>query len=586
MSQLALFDRPPPEDPFAFLDAADPFAFLDGEKDPDGLRWYQREAVERIEAGWRDFQSQMIVVCTGGGKTQIFSTVAKHWDGQVLVLAHRDELVEQAMKRLEKATGEYVEIEKADMKASSRARIVVGSVQSFNQKRLDRMGKDRFSLVIADEFHHYVSPSYRRAIEYFNAKLLGVTATPDRADELALGQICENTAYLFDIEDGIDSGYLAPVRGKTVHLVDIDISKVDTNKSGDLVESQLDEVMQKSVHHMVYETLQREPNRQGIAFMPGVDSARYLAMAFNAKIPDCAAFVSGATPTLERRRIIKDFREGRYKYLCNCNVAVEGFDAPEAALLIQGRPTKSRALAAQMVGRVTRVLPGVVDDIHGRDAWRERQRAIAASRKPDCMILDFVGNAGRHTLVTPEDVLGGNYTPAEIEEAKKSTRERPGADVREALKAAREALRQVAERTRVNKVTSVVIDFNPFAVLRLDQTEEEKKMTSRFGAKPATDRQLDILRRKKVPEEFLDNLSSKDASKLIAEVFRRQDEGLATYAQLRRLQEYGIHDTDVAFDRASAAITYIQSKGWKKELVSAQTLNEIVYAPRAPGQEG
>src|SRR5688572_16216939 len=159
------------------------------DSDPDGLRWYQRDGFNAIMAGFETFKSQLVVKATGLGKTQLFGAVAKHWQGSVLIIAHRDELVDQARERLEQMTGEYVEIEQGSLRCNPSTRIVIGSAQTLaKQNRLDALGKDRFSLVIADEAHHYVSPTWRRPMEFFNAKFLGVTATPDRGDEKALGQ--------------------------------------------------------------------------------------------------------------------------------------------------------------------------------------------------------------------------------------------------------------------------------------------------------------------------------------------------------------------------------------------------------------
>lgn len=575
MYQTGLFD-PPPEVPFR-----DPF----GDDDWDHLRWYQQEAATAIESGWTSYRSQLLVFATGLGKTEVFCTVARDTDGPVLVLAHRDELVEQAAKRLEKIAGDYVEIEKADMTASARAKYVVGSVQSFTPKRLERMGKHRFSLVIADEAHRYVAPTYRRALDFFDARILGVTATPDRRDELALGQVFEDVSYVMDIMEGIEAGYLVPLRGRLINLAEVDLSEVKTGIDGDLQEGQLDQVMRQAVHGIVEETLRLEPDRPAVCFMPGVLGAEYLSNAFNAKKPNSAAFVCGATPPLERKRIARDFKEGRIQYYCNCNVAVEGFDAPQASLIVQGRPTTSRALAAQMVGRGTRVLPGVVDAIGGRLGASARRSAVASSAKPDCMILDFVGNAGKHSLMTPEDILGGSYTPAEVAEAKRQAKNEPGGDVATYLRQAREALKRLAERTKA-KVVAQVVDFNPFSVFQMDRSDDDNRHVARWGSRKPTERQLESLRRRKVPEADLKNLNARDASRLLDEMNRRWADGLATYAQLRRLQQYGIGDTEVRFDRASAAMNYISSKGWKAELVDSKVLNSIIYADRQPGQEG
>jgi len=354
------------------------FRFAPGVKPRNyGLRWYQEEARVAVLDAFQRVRSALVVKATGLGKTTLFGAVAGDWtQGDVLILAHRDELVGQAAKRIERMTGEQVEIEQAGQRASYRSRIVVGSVQSVTrQNRLDRMGTDRFGLVICDEAHHYTSATYRRPLEFFkNAKILGVTATPDRGDEKALGQIFEEVAYVMDIGLGIEHGYLCRVEAKRLDVGEVDLSGVKT-QAGDLVASQLDEVILKHVEGIVKGVLQHYPDRKGPAFFPGVKSAELACQRFNALRPGCAAFIHAKTDPDERKEIIRDVHAGRYQFLCNVGIATEGFDWPEANIVIGGRATKSRALAAQMAGRGLRVLPGIVDHIPGKEGAATRRAA-------------------------------------------------------------------------------------------------------------------------------------------------------------------------------------------------------------------
>lgn len=579
MTQLSIFQRKSPMELF--------IEELEKEGDPDGLRYYQREAYDAVLASLGSNRSTLTVMATGLGKTQLFSAISKHWPGHVVVLAHRDELVDQARKRLEAMTGEYVEVEKAEQVASRRTRLVVGSVQSFNKKRLERLGRDRFSLVIIDECHRAVTASYKRVLDFFHeAKVLGVTATPDRSDEKALGEAFDDVAYTFDIADGVDAGYLVPFGDcKSVILDKLSLDAI--GKSGkDFNEQELDIEMAKHVEGIVQKTLALEPHRIGIAFFPGVRSADLAAKRFNEFKPNSAAFVSGTTDELERRRIMADFKAGHIQYLCNCDIASEGFDAPLVSLIVQGRPTKSRSRYAQYVGRGTRVLPGVVDRYEGRGLARERREAVAQSRKPDLVILDFVGNSDKHELATPVDVLGGNYSEAEVKAAKKYVKN--GAKAGEALERARRELKAMADAVAQAKakVTAKVSAFDPFRVLGLTMKDEDR-YADRFGGPSATPGQLTTLGKFGVPQDELNQLSKRAAAKLIDKCVGRMKHGLCSYRQLRQLQRFGVTQLDVRFDRAKAALDYIAQKGWGKTgPIDTKVVQEIVNHRRVAGEEG
>lgn len=552
-----------------------------------GLRWYQAEACQSIVDGFEEYRSQLAVLATGLGKTQIFSAIARMWQGNVLVLAHREELLEQAKARLEQMTGELVEIEQADRRASRKTRIVVASLDTMrSQSRKDRFGKSHFGLVINDEAHHALAKSYRETLEWLDAKVLGVTATPDRGDEQALGKVFDSVAYCFDILQGIEAGYLVPIRGRQVELGEIQLDGL-SKVAGDLAKGQLDEVMVRAVEGIVHKTLELEPGRQGIAFFPGVKSAAYAAERFNALLSGSAVFISGDTPTDERRASSERFKSGQLRYLCNCMIATEGYDAPSCDLIIQGRPTLSRALYSQMVGRGTRTLPGVVERFEGRDGAAERRAAIASSAKPDAMVLDFVGNATKHALMTPEDLLGGDYTDKEIEEAKRKAKSEPGSNAQALLAEARRELAAVAAAVR-SKVSAKVSSFNPFAVLDIDLTSTTRD-DMRWGKLPPTENQLKALLAMKVPHgvnpkaadadkmaALAAKFTQRQAKELLIERNKRHDAGLATYAQLAQLKRYGLDDKAVSFKNAGRALTYVaQQCNWKAERVDVKQLSWI-----------
>lgn len=854
--QLSFFDRPArPADCLTVAAPASPAPAVPASR----LRWYQQEAKAAIEAGFASHRSQLLVLATGLGKTEMFCSVAQDWPGNVLVLAHRDELVRQAAERLERMTGEVVQIEQGDNRASSRCRLVVGSIDTVKQKhRLERMGKDRFQLIISDECfpagtmvdglpieqyrvgmsvscvshetgkaelsrvsriftklakelvtvhigetairctpnhpffvedhgyveakdlvsgdmccvrrdvfsghrtlraspeellqnlpiqklrgsygahepqarerahahqqpdaprgqsgaheddaqgngspaegarrkrarsdgggesrrgsyrvadagycadengegfgipvalqtgrcerdakdrdrggrpepfaagaqsprpeergllawarvdrienhqppgddgcvvynievegahtyfvegvlvhncHHFVGNTFVRPFEFFtDAKILGVTATPDRGDKKALGRVFERVAYMMDILEGIEQGYLVPIKAFQVELAEVNLENI-SKSAGDLAAGQLDEMMVSAMAGAVHETLRLEPDRQGILFAPGVKTAELAAELFNKERPNSARFVSGSTPSDERRQIVSDFRAGKFKYLCNCQVATEGFDAPGASLILQARPTLSRSLYAQMAGRGTRVLPGVTDAITGRERAEERRDAISASAKPDMVMLDFVGNSGKHVLCSPQDLLGGKYTDEEVSLAKKKAK-LGGGDVREGLEAARRELVAVAAQLKV-KVTAAVRSCDPFGILGADD-EVEVRYAVKFGQKPPTLSQISALKLKGLDDAACAGLSKHAADSLLKELNERRSKGLASYKQLKQLQRFGMTDRTVTAARASEALSYIDSYHWAKNKIEPARLFEICHAVRQPGED-
>lgn len=527
-------------------------------------RWYQREGIAAVHKSHETSDSTLVVAATGTGKSILFAEVANKYvleHKRVLCLAHRKELVQQNANTLQWVTGELVDIEMAEEWASNRARVVSASVQTMSQlKRLERWDPDHFALVIADEAHHFSSPTFKRILDHFNAKILGVTATPDRGDEKALGKVFGDVAYVFDIVNGIEQGFLVPIVGKSVQIDDINLTTIGKT-AGDLAAGELDDEMVRHVEGIVQKTLELEPDRQGIWFWPGVKSAELACDRLNAIKPGCCAFVSGETPKEERDIIFRDYKRGVFQHLSNCAVVVEGTDIPSANMVVMGRPTLSRAFYAQAVGRGLRPQPGLVDVVPGKEGAEARRRLIAGSLKPDCAVIDFHGNAGRHTLVTPEDILGGDYSDDEIKLAKKVAKETPGQDVIANLQAARRELKAMMARLQ-SKVKATVQGFNPFELLHMEAPDRSKEAFR----EPATDSQLNTLKTTfKVKEDRLKGLSKLEAQKLLGSLQTRRRLGLASLNQIAVLSRHGITNPNIPFRVASRAIDYIASCGWNPD---------------------
>jgi superfamily II DNA or RNA helicase len=447
--------------------------------------------------------------------------------------------------------------------------VVSASLDSI-RTRLDRWPPDHFSLVVFDEFHHACAKSYRKVWEHFTCKKLGMTATPDRGDEKALGQLVDDVAGVWDIVDGIEGGYLVPIKGQSVRVDEVNLSNI-SKTAGDLAAGELDEEMASHIEGIVSKTLELEPSRTGIWFFPGVKSAELACDRLNALGQSCA-FVSGETPKEEREVIMRGFKNGTFQHLTNCMVATEGFDAPNADMVVIGRPTLSRALYAQMVGRGLRVLPGTVDGVvDGGDA-ASRRALVAGSKKPACVVIDFAGNAGKHVLVTPEDLLGGDYSEEEVKLAKKVAKEAPGSDVIANLEAARRELKAMMAKLQ-SKVKATVQGFDPFTLLGTEHPDPHKE---RFR-NPLTPRQKEQLTKFRVKEEQMKDLSEIEAAKLIQRLGHRSKLGLCSLNQLATLRKFCDAPTNLSFRQASKAMTYLADTArWSTAPEHRAILNQMV----------
>ena len=188
------------------------------------LRPYQQEARAAIENEWQRVDRTLLVLPTGCGKTIVFTAVAAdavRGGGRVLILAHRGELLDQAADKLSRATGLGCSVEKAEQSCrDSWYRVTVGSVQTLmRETRLAVFPADYFSHIIVDEAHHVLSDGYQRVLEHFSgAKVLGVTATPDRGDRRNLGAFFETLAYEYKLTSAIKDGFLCRISAQTIPL--------------------------------------------------------------------------------------------------------------------------------------------------------------------------------------------------------------------------------------------------------------------------------------------------------------------------------------------------------------------------------
>lgn len=363
------------------------------------LRDYQRETIDALYADWAGGARRLAAVLpTGAGKTVVFAhvladVVAAGRTG--LVLAHRDELIGQAVDKINQvAPGLRTGVFKAERRETVGVDVVVASVQSLARPAARaQIAATRPRLVVVDETHHVTAATYRdtlRAVDAWaedwaeGALVLGVTATLQRGDRVALGEVIEKVSITLPILRLIREGHLLPPRGRRVRIEGLDLGKV-RRSGGDYREGALGEAMSAALAPaaIVRAYLQYGQDRQGIAFLPTVALAHELAEAFNdAGVP--AAAVDGTTHIDDRRKILAGSRAGDIKIVCNCMVFTEGTDMPWINLIILGRPTSNAGLYVQMAGRGLRPFLG----------------------QTDCLILDVVGVTRKHRLATLADLSG------------------------------------------------------------------------------------------------------------------------------------------------------------------------------------
>lgn len=471
--------------------------------------------------------------------TVMMAAAANHWpNGRVMMLSHRFELNTQAVKTFEHLCGEEVALEQANYQADRlgpRCRIVVASVQTLNSKRkgryrMERFAPEDFGLIMVDEAHRAAAASYRRVFQHFasnpDCKFLGVTATPDRLDKVGLGTVFDEVACDYNIRWGIENGWLVAPHQKFVRVDGLDMSSIRT-VGGDLDERQLARLVEveDNLHAMAKPIVDvAGQDKQTIVFTASVPQAHRLselirdnmARKFGSVDSQAAVSLDGSLSPQDprRRQIVADFKAGRIQYLVNCGVATEGFDAPGVKLIAIGRPTKSRALYTQMLGRGTRPLPGTVD---GLDTPEERIAAIAASEKPYCTILDFVGQSGRHSLVCTTDILRGEQEPDEIVERAKKVTSNPDFDgsTLDAIREAREQMAAEREAARAKLTVDVEYELVDADTSYTLASLPKINAPGYLKHKPATPKQKSMLRRLGWPENQIVRMNPRTASAAI-----------------------------------------------------------------------
>lgn len=521
------------------------------------LRPYQKEAKDAVFEQWENgTRKTLLVLPTGCGKTIVFAKITEDCvrnGDRVLILAHRGELLEQASDKIAKATGLKCATEKAEESClGSWFRITVGSVQSLmRETRLSRFPEDYFNTIIIDEAHHCISDSYQRVLKHFpDAKVLGVTATPDRGDMKNLGQVFESLAYEYTLPKAIKEGYLSPIKAVTIPL-QVDLTGVGV-QSGDFKVGDLGTALDPYLESIAAEMEKYCQDKKTVVFLPLVKTSQKFRDILNAH-GFRAAEVNGESQ--DRAEILEDYSAGKYNVLCNSMLLTEGWDCPDVDCIVVLRPTKVRSLYCQMVGRGTRL----------------------ASGKDHLLLLDFLWHTERHELCHPahliceseevaqkmtENLEKDAGCPVDIEEAEKTASEDVVAQREKAL------AQKLAEMKRRKRKLVDPLQFEMSI-----QAEDLAGYVPAFGWEmaPPSDNQKKTLEKLGIMPDEIDNAGK--ASKLLERLDKRRQEGLTTPKQIRFLESRGFqHVGTWQFDSAKKLIDRIAGNGWKipRDIIPAE----------------
>ena len=511
------------------------------------LRPYQREAVAAVHREWSEGRLKSLLgQATGTGKTVEFSKITEDQvnEGErVLQLAHREELLTQASDKLKELTGLDTVLEKAESTSlGSFIPVTVGSIQSMAQpKRLEKFPADYFQTIIVDEAHHAMSDSYQRVLMHFpKAKVLGVTATPDRGDRRSLSEYFQSMAFEYSMAQAIKDGYLVPIRAQMIPL-ELDIGNVKVS-NGDYSVGDIGCALEPYLEQIADEMVKYCKGKKTVVFLPLIaTSQKFCRMLLKRGLK--AAEVNGNSE--DRTQILEDFENGRYDILCNSMLLTEGWDCPSVDCIVVLRPTKVRGLYQQMVGRGTRLYPG----------------------KTDLLLLDFLWLTERHDLCRPSALISKDEKIAEMIDKKI----RENDDEVDIIEAEEEAEKDVLvereaslarELEAMRKRKRKLVDPLQYALSIAAEDLTNYVPTFVWEQAPPSEKQLQFLERRGIFPESVPNCGM--ASLLIDRLKRRQEEGLATPKQIRCLERYGFRRVGTwLFDDANRMIGMLANNHWQ-----------------------
>jgi len=362
------------------------------------LRPYQTECLDSIDSKAKEGLSrQMVVLPTGSGKTVIFSELIKKRNVKTLVIAHRIELLEQALDKLVRVAPDVdAGIFSGDRKCHDK-QVTIASIQAASNA-LELLRAEDYQLLIIDEAHHAAAPTYQKLIKQLGFKpgeassktsdhkklMVGFTATTKRGDKIGLKHIFQDVVFSMSIRKLVHRGFLVKPEGLHVK-VGIDLKGIRT-EMGDFKKASLRKVMlSDQARGIVVETIKRfAADLRGIVFSVDIEHSELLKKDIQASGFSCDA-VHSKVSLVDRKQRLEDFASGKLQFIVNPMILTEGFDCPRADCMINAAPTKNKSLYIQKAGRVLRIHP-------------EKEKAL---------LIDFGSTKKKHSLATAIDLMGG-----------------------------------------------------------------------------------------------------------------------------------------------------------------------------------
>lgn len=504
------------------------------------------------------------------GKTIMFSSVAKRIvkdGGKVLIVAHRGDLLEQAQDKLLKSTGLESELEQASHHASLDANVVVASVQTLSRKeRLTQFPKDHFAAVIIDEAHHAVTDSYKNIIEYFSsAKLLGVTATPNRADLRSISDVFETTAFQYDINTAIHDGWLSNIAIQRCNLK-IDISDVNC-VAGDFQSNELGSALEPYLDQIADQLKEKAAGRKTLVFVPLISIGDKFVEILTEKGLR-AANVTGKSK--DREEIKQALENGELDVVCNSMLWTEGADIPSVDCIVNLRATRSVGLFRQILGRGLRLSPGKENLLVLDFLWITARKGYDVLSPVDLFIdkedIPYADDLLESETAYDIDTLGELAAGARVDAAAALAKQLHDAQNRHF---GTRAFRELNNSNVIylydpdtDNLDTICIDNDPALSFYFGKERWAWSPINYWQVDAITPGQREMLQNIGVNMSCLQFKGQ--ASAIIGTYMKRKDAGLCSFKQAQALKRRGYKDTEMwSAAAASSTMSAIANNQWK-----------------------